>query len=310
MNQQLKVAAVALFAFALTACSGVGSSIPGPMHNPAQMQSISVNHGLDLSHAHVMRTRSSQAPFISPDLLLSYGGGPVEKKAKVYVVFWGYGKTAGDPSGVKPYLKAFLNGVGGSSWMNIDHQYYQIVAGVKEHIQNNTGMLLGTWVDDTNSEPLLPTDSQIQTEAGRLMAHFGFLRDASYVVATSHLHNSSGFGTQYCAYHQATSQGGHIIAYTNLPYIPDAGYNCGAGFINTPGLLDGVSVVEGHELAESQTDPQPFSGWNSSQGEIGDLCAWLNPPAADITLTTGTFAVQGLWSNANSGTNKCVIQYP
>jgi hypothetical protein len=64
--------------------------------------------------------------------------------------------------------------------------------------------------------------------------------------------------------------------------------------------------VEGHELSESQTDPQPPSGWYDfpDNQEIGDLCAWLAPPAGDITLSTGTFAVQGLWSNR---VNKCTI---
>jgi len=300
MNQ-LKVAAVALFALALTACSGIGSSVPGPSH-VSQNQTMTVNHGLDLSHAHVMRTRFSQAPAINPNVALTYGGGAVEKKAKIYVVFWGFNVSGSDPSGEQTYLTAFLTGVGGSPWMNVDHQYYQIVGGIHQKIQNKTGMLLGTWVDSTNPVPSSPTDSQVQAEAGKLEAHFGFLRDASYVVATPHGHNINGFGTQFCAYHQATSQGGHIIAYTNLPYMTDAGASCGQNFINpgSGGLLDGVSIVEGHELSESQTDPQPFSGWNSSQGEIGDLCAWLSPPAGDITLSTGTFAVQGLWTNAHS----------
>ncbi len=55
--------------------------------------------------------------------------------------------------------------------------------------------------------------------------------------------------------------------------------NCGANFISPPkdesGADEGVTIVEGHEYAESVTDPNPPSGWyNNSYGEIGDICAW------------------------------------
>ena len=45
------------------------------------------------------------------------------------------------------------------------------------------------------------------------------------------------------------------ITYTNLPYITDAGSSCGEDSVNgSSGTLDGVSIVEGHELAEAITD--------------------------------------------------------
>jgi serine protease len=106
------------------------------------------------------------------------------------------------------------------------------------------------------------------------------------------------------------------LAYTNLPYIPDAGASCGANFVNkTGGSLDGVTIVEGHEYAETVTDPYPSSGWLDANGaENGDKCAWISSgkqgAAANITLTTGSFAVQSLWSNSfNSNAGGCVISY-
>ena len=64
--------------------------------------------------------------------------------------------------------------------------------------------------------------------------------------------------------------------------------------------LDGFSIVGGHEYAEAVTDPEPSSGWVASDGEeIGDLCAWQNLIA--LSLSTGSFAVQPLWSNNAGG---------
>ena len=65
------------------------------------------------------------------------------------------------------------------------------------------------------------------------------------------------------------------------------------------GTLDGVSIVQGHELAEAITDPLLNAWYGSSGSEIGDRCAWVN--LQDITTSGGSFAVQPLWSNAASG---------
>jgi hypothetical protein len=302
MNKQFRLAALVVCASALAACSGRGSSMPGP----TQIAPQSIGDSSDLSHTSVLQTRFAPSLDVTFDSGVKYHGGPVLRTPVVYVVFWGFSGHAADPSGEKTYLENFLKGVGGSSWMNITHQYYQIKDGKHQLIKNLQGQLAGTWVDLTNSEPSAPSDAQIQAEARKLEAHFGFNNNASYVVATSHDHNTPGFGSTFCSYHNATSSSGGTIAYTNLPYITDAGANCGANFINPgrAGLLDGVSIVEGNEYASSQTDPQPSSGWTP---EIGGVCAWQKPPARNITLSTGVFAVQGLFSNASSS---CVIKYP
>jgi serine protease len=103
------------------------------------------------------------------------------------------------------------------------------------------------------------------------------------------------------------------LSYTDFPYIPDAGGSCGQNFVNSgsAGTLDGVSIVGGHEFAESETDPNPPTGWTDTIGaEDGDKCAWIQvgPGAiANITISTGKFAVQSLWSNkANQGAGGCV----
>jgi len=298
MYQKVKLAAVGLVALALTACSGNGSSMP-MVQNPT-IQSMHTQAGVDLSNVHVMRTRFSVAPIGAANL--NYNGGPVEVKPHVYLIFWGFNVSGSDPSNEKPYLISLFQGIGGSPWMNTTHQYYQIVGSTKTHIKNRLGQLAGTWVD-SSSVPSSPSDAQIRAEAASGEAHFGFNRDGNYIVLTPHNHNSPGFGFSYCAYHSPTTSNGGEISYTNEPYMTDAGRNCGENSVNpgSAGVLDGVSIVVGHEEAESQTDPQVNlnTAWANSQGEIGDLCAWQN--LQDITLSTGKFAMQPLWSNKIGG---------
>jgi len=105
----------------------------------------------------------------------------------------------------------------------------------------------------------------------------------------------------FCAWHDyATSSFGYL-AFTNMPYVMDAGASCGQGFVNSPGTLDGYSIVNGHEYAETVTDMFPSAGWLTSSGsEVGDVCAWLSSgtgAAADVNLSTGSFAMQSTWSN-------------
>jgi len=256
-----------------------------------------------------------------PVSLLSFHGGSVgvQTAPKVYLVTWGW---TSDPSGEESILTRFFNGVGGSSWNNSVTQYCESVpsgttncASVSSAVYagNPTNMLGGVW-DDPSTAPTQPSQSQLAGEAQRAAAHFAALgsvdvKNAQFVIATAHNKNASGFGTQYCAWHSSTSSSSGTLAYTNLPYITDAGASCGANFVSGP--TDGITIVEGHEMAETETDPYPNGGWLDSRGsENGDKCAWISSGSGasrTITLSTGTFAVQTLWSNA---TGSCVISYP
>jgi hypothetical protein len=235
---------------------------------------------------------------------LTYHGGPIQTNPKIYVVYWGSAwNGSGDPNGVRSYYNAFLGVIGGSGWLNSVTQYTQTGGA---HVGNAAGSFVGSYVDTTSSPPSRPSQSQLAAEAARAAAHYGdYSASASYIVALPHGIRPSGFGTQYCAWHSSTSANGSTIAYTNEPYLPDVGFSCGAGSVNNPGTLDGVSIVGGHEQGETETDPQPNTGWlDSNNAENGDKCAWtnlINNPNA------GGYPTQPLWSNANNG---CVQTYP
>jgi hypothetical protein len=249
---------------------------------------------------------------------LSYHGGAVETAPKVYLVLWGPG-WSNDPSGEATLLQNFLNGVSGSSWLNSVTQYCQGVASGTVFCSGGTPAsnvtgAVNVWADPS-SAPTHPRQSQLAQEAIRAAVHFGNTTGPSnasvqYVIATAHGSNSTGFGTQYCAWHSSTSSTSGTIAYTNLPYITDAGASCGANF-NGLGAKAGITIVEGHELAETITDQFPNGGWLDSSGaENGDKCAWISSGAGastTITLNGVNYPVQSLWSNA---TSSCVISYP
>lgn len=261
---------------------------------------------------------------------LAYRGGlngiGVETAPKVYLVLWG-SQWATDPSGQEQILEKFFNGVGGSTWLASVTQYCQGVTsgttncnGAGTPAGNQPGIFAGVWYDNALKAPSRPGQSQLAAEAVRAAQHFGNTNSAlnasvQYVVATSHNNNMSGFGTQWCAWHSYTNSSSvGTVAYTNLPYMTDAGTSCGANF-NGLGATAGITIVEGHELAETITDQFPSKGWLDSGGaENGDKCAWISSgqgASANITLSSGTFPVQSLFSNAlNGNAGGCVISYP
>jgi hypothetical protein len=252
------------------------------------------------------------------------GGIGVETAPKVYLVLWGAQWNNNDPSGEAAILQSFYSGLGGSAWLNSVTQYCQGVAN-GTYFCNGAGTaagnqlsFAGVWYDNATSAPSRPSQSQLAAEAVNAAKNFGNTSAAKnatvqYVIATASGNNASGFGTQYCAWHSSTTSSYGNIAYTNLPYMTDAGGSCGANF-NGLGANAGITIVSGHELAETISDQYPNGGWLDAAGaENGDKCAWISSgqgASATITLDTGTFPVQSLWSNAfNKQAGGCVLSY-
>ena len=286
---------------------------------------------------HVMGVMHSNAAHGKPggggSSNLSYHGGTggigVEQTPAVYIVYWGSQWTNNDPSGEAAIQQGFFGAVGGSHWNNSVTQYCQGVAtgtifcnGAGTPAGNPSGVLKGVWSDNGAAAPSRPSQSQQAAQATPAAAHVGNTAAGSnnntqYVISTATGNNASGFGTQYCAWHSSTSSSYGNLAYTNFPYITDAGASCGSNFVNAgaAGLTDGITIVGGHEFAETETDQFPSSGWLDGSGkENGDKCAWISSgqgASANVTFSrTATYPVQSLWSNAfNSGAGGCVLSY-
>jgi hypothetical protein len=278
----------------------------------------------------MMRVRGTNGHHGGGSNLLSYHGGVggtgVETGAdRVYLVYWGSQWNGNDPSGEAGIQQNFFNHVGGSSWNNSVTQYCQgVTSGTTNcgssgtHAVNPTGVLAGAWADTAAAAPSRPTQTQLANEAIAAAKHFGNLTVGSnttvqYVINTATKNNASGFGTQYCAWHSSTTSSYGNIAYTNMPYITDAGSGCGANF-NGLGATAGITIVGGHEFAETETDIFPNGGWLDGSGsENGDKCAWITSgqgASARVTMNGASFPVQSLWSNAfNTNTGGCVLSY-
>jgi hypothetical protein len=327
--------AVATLLF-ISACSDRTSSPVAPSPDQSASFSSAVTQTEVLSNAVIHRTLQGQAQAHAAghgrpgggNNNLTYHGGVggigVETAPRVYVVFWGSQWNNNDPSGEAAIVRNFLSGVFGSSWLNSVTQYCQDVAtgtvfcnGAGTAAGNQQGIFVNFWFDNGTAAPSRPSQSQLAAEAVSAAANFGNTTSSSnasaqYVIATAHGNNSSGFGTQYCAYHSSTSSSAGNIAYTNLPYITDAGASCGANF-NGLGANAGITIVEGHELAETITDQFPNGGWLDGSGaENGDKCAWISSgqgASANVSLSTGVFPVQSLWSNAFNTGGGCVLSF-
>ena len=288
---------------------------------------------------------------------LQYGGGTngigvTTGAPKVYIVYWGtqwgtestgsdgYKHYTGDPKAMAPFQQAFFTGVGANSetWSGVPTQYCEGVAAGSKTCPSNVphvgyptgGALAGVWEDTSAAAPSNATQTQIAAEAKLAADHFGNTtaasnRNAQYVITSPTGTHPDGFpSTGFCAWHDWASTADGPLPYTNMPYVTDAGTSCGQNFVNagSGGILDGVTIVGGHEYAETITDQLPplvigsGGGWLDSNGaENADKCAWRQPPqegaAQDVTLTTGTFAVQSSWANDDhSGAGGCEIFHP
>lgn len=281
------------------------------------------------------------------------GIGVTSGKEKVYLVFWGtqWGTQSTDGSGnltfsndsagAGPNQQNMFKGLGTGSeqWSGVMTQYCDgagVTTGATScpagasHVGYPTGgALAGVWYDNASAEPSPANGNQLATEAISAASHFGNTtaasnRYAQYVIMSPTGTNPDNYQTGgFCAWHDyngdtslsgggATSPYGDI-AFTNMPYVADAGSGCGQGFVNAgaAGTIDGFTIVGGHEYAETISDQNPAGGWTASSGqENGDECAWITPGqqggSGNVTMGNGSYAMQSTWSN---DTNRCDLAH-
>jgi hypothetical protein len=238
---------------------------------------------------HLMLQRGHQRHAAAANTTLTWNGGPVAHGARVYLDFWG-NQWGGDGNGVQNYLQGFFGSLGSDTMSNVLTQYFD--NGGNE--SQSQPVLAGVWNDAGGAAPDSASASDISAEADQAAAHFGVSGpDVDiFVVSPSGTHPDNFPNAGFCAWHDWNGN----VAFTNMPYVLDAGSSCGADSVQGP--LDGFSIVGGHEYAEAATDPQPSSGWvdNSTGYENADLCAWQYQ-----YVDSNGYPVQGTWSNAAGG---------
>ena len=249
---------------------------------------------------------------------------------------------SGDPDGAAPVAQEMFKGIGtgGETWSAELTQWCQGISSGARSCSSATppsafvpyqkgGILAGVWEDTSASSPINATGKQLAEEAIAAAQHFGNTTPASnryayYVIMSAHGDNPDDYQnptTGYCAWHDwngdsflsgggAASSSVGDIAFSNQPYNSDAGSSCGAGFVNSPGTLDGWTMSLGHEWQEMVSDTYPAGGWTDRSGyENADDCAYIasgQGAAANVTFATGTFTQQSSWSN---DTNECDLTH-
>ncbi len=275
---------------------------------------------------------------------MAYFGGHIQVAPKIYLVLWGWGESgafdhttagfpAGDPDGVGVLMQRFVGAIGGTSWANIQTQYYQSnYNGQFANITNPAQQLAGVWTDNTTPIHDNLSPQEMAQEAALGASHFGIkdFNNSQVIVATPQKYNEAGFNqSNYCAWHDYTTAVAYPgvtpgLSFTNMPYVLNAGGGCGQDFVNAApaGDHDGVTIVLGHEIEETVTDPgaEEQAGlvqngaWFDYQGwENGDKCAWVGDglaiPGSPFNLTGNdgrTYPVQSLWSNQSlNGVGYC-----
>ncbi|TDU05512.1 hypothetical protein EDD99_4028 [Streptomyces sp. 846.5] len=312
----LRTPARGLAALALAALGAVTVAGGAQAHSA---DGASTHHGVKaIASTHRSRT-SAASSFVASADTLSVGSsasqGVVSPHPKVYLVFWGKQWSFSDPAGVATDLQSMFKGLYGTqdNWGTILTQYCE---GVASGTTNCAGKgiriahpahspLGGAWFDNATAEPTNATAAQLAAEAVKAAKHFGNTTqtpnlNAQYVIVSPTRTHPDGFpSSNFCAWHDFTGSAYGNLAYTNLPYVPDLGAGSCTTFTDGR-LLSGIESTETHEYAETVTDFWPSAGWNGGNGEIGDECENLD---AYVKLTTGTFDLQGLWSNR---ANACV----
>jgi len=233
---------------------------------------------------------------------LTYHGGPVIISAKVVFLFWGpnFQNPSSPDYQYAQTLIAFRNQFGTTGEYNVITQYYQIVGGVKQFIQQaNLGSGTPDWFD-TSNPPTNVTDAIVQGEVNAYLSSHTFDNSTIYEVVIPSTSYSSDQGSTscggpalaYCAYHGYFNSGSNAVKYSIEPYPSCSGCQ-----------VSGWSAVQNqehfvcHETREAVTDEQ-LNAWYDRRGnEADDKCAWSPPPF----IGTGGYSYQYEWSNANSG---------
>lgn len=258
-----------------------------------------------------------------PNNGISYHGGPLMLGTPTVYYIW-YGNWTPPSPAPNPttqtILSNFASYIGGTGWYNINTTYYD---GSNRHVSNAVAFYT-TQTNDNYSHGTSLNDTAVQNIVGSALASNALPIDPNgvyFVLTSQDVTETSGFCTQYCAWHTHGT-------YTNAGHSYDIKY----GFIgnparcpsacaeqtNTPnGDLAGDSMASliAHELSESVTDPD-LNAWFDQRGqENADKCAWhfgttstaSNGSQYNVSVGSMRYLIQQNWVNASGG--YCALKY-
>ncbi len=305
---------LALGSFALSACVASVATEDLPTDDPHPDVTFSDRvHAMSVTGAD---THASDPTLLAPASAahLTYYGGKVVQNASVVQVLYGSGTYISQVSGTGTgtmasfYQQAMSSGVW--DWLaeyNTSSPSQTIGRG---------GFLQQVQISPTSAHNgATVTDASIQAElAAKIQA--GTLPAATnntiYMVnfpAGKTITDPSGAQScqVFCAYHGTFTIGSQNVYYGVLP---DMTGSCASGCGSSPSAFANQASVASHELVETITDAEvglsttvgpPLAWYDTTNGEIGDICN-----AQQGTFTGGdgfSYTVQKEWSNQQ---NACI----
>jgi hypothetical protein len=222
---------------------------------------------------------------------LSYGNGHLLTSVQVYTIFWGAAWQQSAQSTLLTQLNQFFDSILASSLMDLLVVEYSVAGQIIGHGRRTGSMTITDTEPGGTSKQV--TDAEIQQALQRWLTN-GTIPPANantlyFAYLPPGVTATDSFGDvscqQMCGYHWFIS-GNPEVYYAVMPFPGCDG--CLGGLSR----MQALTSTSSHELCEAITDPHPWTGWNdSSNGEIGDICAWQ-------TGTVNGFTVQKEWSNA------------
>jgi len=248
---------------------------------------------------------------------ITYHGGAVMATPTVYIIWygnWNQSNGSDNPAG-QQIVRDFLFGLNNSPYYLINASYGAPTGGVT----------FGGETTDTGSVGRRLTDAKIKTIVSNAIAGGKLPKNANglyFVLSSSNVPETSGFCNVYCGWHTSAGISGTRIKYSFIGNANRCLSACAAQTIgpNANAGVDGMISVIAHELEETNTDPNPTTGWADSSGaENGDKCAWtfgsaqtLLPSGAyyNMTLPTSTGGSRNYLVQRNLDANsKCYVDY-
>ena len=261
-----------------------------PMAAPQGGPRLLLMKGIQLMHG------KSKAHFgVQAAPQLQYFGGPLLGNVQIQLVYWNKDVMFQDK------LPGFYSAITQSAYFDWLTEYNSPTTTI------GRGSYAGSYTDSVAIPKTAQIeDADIQTELSSLIAKKAVPQPGANTLYMVYFppglnidQGGQGSCQVFCAYHNTFLNNGTQVQYG---VIPDQGGNCTGGCGGDPDQFNNETSVSSHEMIESVTDPAvglmtsntpgaPMGWYDSTNGEIGDIC---NAVQAKV----GAYTVQREWSNA------------
>ncbi|MGZ6780251.1 MAG: hypothetical protein ACXVGO_14795, partial [Mycobacterium sp.] len=293
MDRRARIGLAVVAVASLIGCQG-GEITPGERgsaHDTAVGGGFGGSHVMPMTRPNMSGEVSSALNAAPAGAHLTYYGGPILQKTHVQPIYWN--SSVQFQSNLNSFYAAVVNSA-----------YYDMLSQYSTTSPAQTlsrGTASPGYVDTMTSTSV--TDAQVQTELAKLIDagkvtnspdhYYPFHFPAGTTVTDS---SGQASCTVWCAYHGTFVHNGKNVYYGILP---DQGGSCAGGCGSNAQMVNNLTSVSSHELVETTTDAAvglattvgpPLAWYDSTNGEIGDICNAQQGTAAG-------FVVQTEWSN-------------